>query len=119
MATVKEIVRKRTTAYQIEYRLNTKRCYLSLGSKYDRSEAYEIAANVDRLTLALEVGRPVDARTTRWLEGIPVDLQERLARAGLVEIEKIATLEEIVDAYWGRHNTVKIRNVRYRDRFFE
>ena len=100
MATVKEIVRKRTTAYQIEYRLNTKRCYLSLGSKYDRSEAYEIAANVDRLTLALEVGRPVDARTTRWLEGIPVDLQERLARAGLVEIEKIATLEEIVDAYW-------------------
>lgn len=100
MATVKEIQRKKTVAYQIEFRLNATRQYLSLGSKYDKSDAYEIAANVDRLALALEVGRPVDARTTRWLEGIPTDLQQRLERAGLVEIEKVATLEEIVDAYW-------------------
>ena len=100
MATVKEIRRKTTVAYQIEYRLNAKRQYLSLGSKYDKSDANEIAANVDRIALAMEVGRPVDARTTRWLEGIPDDLQQRLERAGLIEIKKAATSEEIFDAYW-------------------
>lgn len=124
MATVKEIRRKTTVAYQIEYRLNAKRQYLSLGSKYDKSDANEIAANVDRIALAMEVGRPVDARTTRWLEGIPDDLQQRLERAGLIEIKKAATSEEIFDAYWEAEYyelkpTTQSSKRQARRRFFE
>lgn len=124
MATVKEIKRKTTTAYQIEFWQNSKRRYLSLGSKYDAAEAYDVAANVDRITLATELGRPLDRRTALWLEGIPADLQRRLENVGLIEIEKDPTVEEIFDAYWeaeyyGLKPTTQSSKRQARRRFFE
>lgn len=100
MAIVKEIRRKTRTAYQIEYREKGLRKYLSLGSLYDKREAQEIASFVDRIVTATTVGRPFDKRTQSWLDAIPVDLQERLGRAGLIKFERVPTLEELFDAYW-------------------
>lgn len=101
MATVREIKRKRGLfAYQIIFKMNGERKYLSLGSNYRKEDAQEISFFVDRLVASVESGRPLDRQTTCWLETASDDLKERLERVKLVEVERVPTLEDIFDAYW-------------------
>lgn len=99
MATVKEIKRKKGNAYQIAFVKDGKRVYLSLGSKYEKADAYEIARVVERLVRARTTGAALDKRAESWLNAAPEDLLERLERAGLIEREKTPTLGELFDAY--------------------
>ena len=101
MATVREFKRKRGfSAYQIHFKLNGGRRYLSLGSNYRKEDAQEISFFVDRLVASIESGRPLDRQTTVWLETASGDLKERLERSALIEVERVPTLEDIFDAYW-------------------
>ena len=124
MATVKEIKRKRGSAFQIEFKLSGKRKYLSLGSNYRKSDAQEIANVVDRLVAALATERPVDSRTERWLDNASNDIRERLEHVGLIKIERVPTLGEIFDQYWEAEfyelkSTTQSSKVQARRRFFE
>lgn len=107
MAIVKEIKRKTRTAFQIEYREGGRRKYLSLGSSYNKRDAQEIARYVDRIVRSRLVGAEVDVRTTSWLSSIPVDLQDRLSKAGLIELKSEPTLEDLFLTPIGRRNTTK------------
>lgn len=101
MATLKEIKRKGgRSAFQIEIKSAGRRVWLSLGSRYARNEAAEIANNAERIAAAQAAGRPLDRRAQAWLDAAPEDLKERLNRAGLIEFIRVPTLGEIWGEYW-------------------
>ena len=100
MATVKEKKRKTGTAYEVSFRINGCRRYISLSSDFTKSDAHEIASYVDRIVAAISAGRPLENRVQTWLDSVPEELRMKFANAGLITIEQAPTIGEIFDAYW-------------------
>lgn len=106
MASVKTIKRKTGVAFQVAFTLHGRRRWLSLGSRYSRGDAHEIARNVEAIVSAIISGREVDRRVEAWLSLLPEDLKRRLERVGLVERRLEPTLEELVAAYFENESKV-------------
>lgn len=100
MATIKTIQRTSgKTAYQIAFRFEKKTKWTSLGSSYSLREVETIAKIIDRLVDCERTGEPLDRRTSAWLQEASDDLRVRLEKAGLIEVRRETTLEEVFDAY--------------------
>lgn len=100
MAAVKEKKRKTGTAYEVAFRINGCRRYISLSSDFTKSDAREIASYVDRIVASISAGRPLENRVQTWLDSVPEELRRKFANAGLITIEQSPTIGEIFDAYW-------------------
>jgi integrase len=66
----------------------------------DKRQTQALARQIERLVSMRVSGEPPDPATTRWLEGLPPDLLERLAEFSLLDSRRLAAgkpLEEHLD----------------------
>ncbi len=79
---------------------------LRLG-KMSMRDTEVVKQHVDHLLNAQTTNTPVNRVTAAWLAGLPPKLRDRLAKVGLVEQQKRATLEAFIDDYIAQRTDVK------------
>lgn len=99
MASLQERKRKNGSSFVIQFMLFGVRKTMFLDGKYSRSFAREIKERVERIACCIESCDELDRGTSQWLSEIGDDLRERLESVGLVEVQKIVTIGNILDQF--------------------
>lgn len=85
-------------SWVLRFYLDKRRTAIGLGS-FGQNEAEIAKLHVELLIDAHRRNRPADKRTTRWLQSLPVEIYDRLAKCGLVEPRAIREQPKTVLAF--------------------
>lgn len=103
MASIGKNTAKGKTYYRLSIKMNNKRVFVGLGSKKPTTRITgKILSVVGKLEDAYAYGLAPDSETTKEVESLPDDLQERLADIGLIERVHKVCLFSFLDEYIAR-----------------
>lgn len=96
MSTIEKVKRRRGTAYVVSFSRNG-RYKISLPSYYTLADARALASAVDEIITAERRGVP--PRVQDYLDAAPPEIIKKLVAVGLVEVEKLETLDDVLVRY--------------------
>jgi hypothetical protein len=109
MATLTKRTRGGSLMFEIKFYINGQRKTIPLGVKYTERTATELKGIVETLVRYNANSITVlDRRTQTWLETASPEIREKLANAGLIELPKTHTLQEVWDLFLAQ----KVRSIK-------
>lgn len=116
MASLERITEGGRDCWRLRFYLDKRRQRVGLGS-LDESGALEAKHHVEELVECRSRNRPPHRTTTRWLDRLPAEIHDRLAKLELTEPRKVCEMPRTVVAYMrayikGRTDWKKPENYR-------
>lgn len=96
MSTIEKVKRRRGTAFVVSFSRHG-RYKISLPSYYTMSDARALASCVDEILVAERRGVP--PRVQSYLDSAPPEIIRKLVAVGLVEVERLETLDDVLVRY--------------------
>lgn len=115
MTTIERLKRKKGDAFRIRYYFDGRRFKISLPAGISRARVNEFANVVDALVAARKYAENPPRAVATFLQDAPPIFLNKLARVGLIAIEKPITLEQAAETFLARVKaTLKTRSYEIR-----
>lgn len=116
MASLQKRKRAGGTAWLVQFTLHGKRKSVFLDTNYGEATAKDVKGVVEKCVSAIESDTPLDRRTLSWLDSTNDNLKQRFASAGLIQIKRQYTIQELYQLFISKKDDVVKNTIKtYRD----